>query len=82
MGFEWTVLKGEPRNQPMHRYKISPKCCNAHFNKSKGEYQCNHTGYFQVPDRPYGNGWHGGPWGGPKGRDPGTFNGSFIYETI
>ena len=30
----------------------------------------------------HGNGWHGGEWIGPEGKDPGTYNGTFLYEDI
>ena len=32
-GFEWTMLHGEPANQPMHRYKMAPACCHMEFDK-------------------------------------------------
>jgi hypothetical protein len=31
-GYEWTLLYGKPTNQPMHRYKIAPKCCSMRWN--------------------------------------------------
>ncbi len=27
-GFEWALLYSQPTNQPMHRYKVPPACCN------------------------------------------------------
>lgn len=32
-GYEWTLLWGEPVNQPMHRYKLAPKCCNMTYDR-------------------------------------------------
>lgn len=31
-GYEWTLLYGKPTNQPMHRYKVAPKCCSMTYN--------------------------------------------------
>jgi len=74
-GFEWTLLYGEPTNQPMHRYKIAPSCCHMKWNPKDRRYQCLDKGYHQITQLPYGNPWHGGKWHGPAGKDTGTYVG-------
>ncbi|EFJ49782.1 hypothetical protein VOLCADRAFT_104229 [Volvox carteri f. nagariensis] len=78
-GYEWTLLYGQPTNQPMHRYKIAPKCCEMHFNASKSNYECDTPGYKQMTEIPFGNAWHGGPWHGTAGLDTGTYEGGTSF---
>ncbi|GFR52103.1 hypothetical protein Agub_g14616, partial [Astrephomene gubernaculifera] len=81
-GYEWTLLYGQPTNQAMHRYKIAPKCCDMHFNRSVSNYVCDTPGWRQMTEIPYGNAWHGGVWHGTKGLDTGSYVGgtSFLPE--
>ncbi|KXZ51100.1 hypothetical protein GPECTOR_14g82 [Gonium pectorale] len=81
-GYEWTLLYGQPTNQPMHRYKIAPKCCDMHYNTSTNNYECDTPGWKHMTEIPYGNAWHGGPWHGTAGLDTGTYEGgtSFLPE--
>ncbi|GAX78973.1 hypothetical protein CEUSTIGMA_g6413.t1 [Chlamydomonas eustigma] len=74
-GFEWTLLRGEPTNQPMHRYKMAPACCKMHFESAGHKYVCDTPGYHQMSAIPYGNPWHGGKWHGAPGKDTGTYVG-------
>ncbi|GLI62170.1 hypothetical protein VaNZ11_004750 [Volvox africanus] len=79
-GYEWTLLYGQPTNQPMHRYKIAPKCCAMHWNSSVHNYECDTPGFKQMVEIPYGNAWHGGPWHGTPGLDTGTYEGGTSFQ--
>ncbi|MEW5300995.1 MAG: hypothetical protein WDW36_003881 [Sanguina aurantia] len=79
-GYEWTLLHGEPTNQPMHRYKIPPKCCGVTYSHETRKYTCNvSTPWEPLLDLPYGNAWHGGKWHGPADKDTGSYVGGTVF---
>eukprot|EP00955_Chlamydomonas_euryale_P078200 363107-Chlamydomonas_euryale.AAC.3 len=77
-GYEWTLLHGEPSNQPMHRYKMATACCNMEYDRNTHQYICTTPGYQQMTEIPFGNAWHGGEFNGPVEKDTGTYVGGTL----
>jgi len=38
-GYEWTLTRGEPMNQPFHRYKWAPACCDMSYDVKNREFK-------------------------------------------
>lgn len=38
-GYEWTLVNGEPKNQPYHQYKWAPACCDMSYDEAKREFK-------------------------------------------